>query len=510
MSFEKLIYDLPAHICWVDRALNILGVNDLQATSLDFSSKESLYGRSLMDFFSSETIEIIKKNNQKVIDSRSVQSFIETWVYLDGTSVTFLTKKKPTFDLDGCVTGVLATSFDFTAERLEEEKDRKILEALIALMPGHLYWKNEKSEFLGCNDSQAQAAGFSKEEMIGKTDWEMPWAAEAPKLRQNDLEVMRTKRALTIEECAFINGTDKTYLSHKVPLLDGEDKVIGVLGVSFDVTEQRRLEELKLQMRIANERADSMKLMASSIAHELRTPLSAIHSAMGWVNEEMPKLMQVYRMAKAAGLDLPEIHPRRIKLFDRISADVSHEAESANNIINMLLVKLSQTNIALADLEDCSIRQCVEEALMRYPFSSEDHRSLIHWDPDSEAKVKIDFVSDFEFKGTSLLMNHILFNLLKNALHFIDDAGKGEIFISLKEDELENILIFRDTAKGIPEKDLSCIFERFFSKTLHGTGIGLAFCKQVMHSFGGRISCHSIEGEFAEFVLRFPKIERGG
>jgi signal transduction histidine kinase len=338
----------------------------------------------------------------------------------------------------------------------------------------------------------------------------MPWAAEAPKLRQNDLEVMRTKRALTIEECAFINGTNKIYLSHKVPLLDGEDKVIGVLGVSFDVTEQRRLEELKLQMRIANERADSMKLMASSIAHELRTPLSAIHSAMGWVNEEMPKLMQVYRMAKAAGLDLPEIHPRRIKLFDRISADVSHEAESANNIINMLLVKLSQTNIALADLEDCSIRQCVEEALMRYPFSSEDHRSLIHWDPDSEAKVKIDFVSDFEFKGTSLLMNHILFNLLKNALHFIDDAGKGEIFISLKEDELENILIFRDTAKGIPEKDLSCIFERFFSKTLHGTGIGLAFCKQVMHSFGGRISCHSIEGEFAEFVLRFPKIERGG
>jgi signal transduction histidine kinase len=373
-----------------------------------------------------------------------------------------------------------------------------MLDSLIGLMPGHVYWKNLKGEFLGCNEAQAETARLTREEIIGKTDWEMPWAGMASQLRQNDLDVMRTKTPLTIEEEQLVDGVYYQYLSKKVPLIDGENQVVGVLGVSFDVTDQRRSEELKLQMRIANERADSMKVMASSIAHELRTPLSAIHSAMGWVKEEMPKLLMAYEAAKAAGLDIPTIHPRRIRLFDQICSDVSHESESANNIINMLLMKLGQTNLSPQDLEICSITACVNDALSRYPFPTEDHRKLVHWHTEF----------DFKFKGTPLLLSHVLFNLLKNSLYFIDEVGKGEISISLKQKKLENVLIFRDTAKGIPEKYLASIFEKFFSKTLHGSGIGLAFCKQVMHSFGGNIACLSVEGEFAEFILSFPIVRK--
>jgi PAS domain S-box-containing protein len=509
MIFDELIYDLPGHVYWLDRSLIFRGANNQSAHSFGLASSADLIGRSLSDFVSPEVFQSILENNNKVIESGKAQSFVERCEFPYGWT-SMLSNKAPIFNSDREIIGVLGISFDFTAEKNLEGQRQKMFESLIGLMPGYVYWRNEKSEFLGCNDLQAQIAGFSKEEMIGKTDWEMPWASVAERMRQDDLEVMRNKQALTVEESAIIQGAHRIFLSNKVPFLDGEDNVIGVLGVSFDITEQRRLEELKLQMRIANERADSMKVMASSIAHELRTPLSAIHSAMGWVNEEMPKLLEAYEIAKAAGLDVPAIHPRRIKLFDRISADVSHEAESANNIINMLLVKLGQTNISPEDLEDCSITECINEALMRYPFPTEEHRTLVHWNPGSKSKFNNSFDSDFKFRGTSLLLNHVVFNLLKNALHFIDEAGKGEIFISLKQEEVENMLIFRDTAKGISEKDLSSIFEKFFSKTLHGSGIGLAFCKQVMHSFGGTISCHSIENEFAEFVLRFPKIRDGG
>jgi two-component system CAI-1 autoinducer sensor kinase/phosphatase CqsS len=219
---------------------------------------------------------------------------------------------------------------------------------------------------------------------------------------------------------------------------------------------------------------------------------------MGWMHEELPKLLKAYEMAKEAELSIPLVHPRRVALMSRACQDVSYEAESANNIINMLLMKLGQVNLPVENFELCSIKSTVTIALSRYPFSSEEHRALIHWNPRT----------DFQFKGSELLLSHVLFNLLKNAIHFIEEAGKGEIFIEIKKESIQNKLIFRDTGKGISHKDLPSIFEKFFSKTLHGNGIGLAFCQQVMHSFGGTIECRSEEGVFAEFILAFPKLRK--
>lgn len=68
-----------------------------------------------------------------------------------------------------------------------------------------------------------------------------------------------------------------------------------------------------------------------------------------------------------------------------------------------------------------------------------------------------------------------------------------------------NILIFKDTGKGISKENISHIFRKFYSRTKYGTGIGLSFCKMVMESLGGEIKCKSQEGKFTEFRLCFPK-----
>ena len=85
-------------------------------------------------------------------------------------------------------------------------------------------------------------------------------------------------------------------------------------------------------------------------------------------------------------------------------------------------------------------------------------------------------------------------------------AEKGEIFIWLEQHEEFNELHFKDTGQGIPALAIPHLFERFFTTTLTGTGVGLSFCKMVMRSFEGNILCRSIEGEFAEFILQFPHI----
>jgi signal transduction histidine kinase len=139
-----------------------------------------------------------------------------------------------------------------------------------------------------------------------------------------------------------------------------------------------------------------------------------------------------------------------------------------------------------------SIAHCINEALIRYPFDIGE-KDLIQWQNKD----------DFLFRGDELLIIHVLFNLLKNALYYIRVANKGSIFIWLEHGENINTVHFKDTGQGISPKVLPHIFDRFFSRTHHGTGIGLAFCKLVMQSSGGDIVCLSKEGEFTEFILKF-------
>ena len=94
---------------------------------------------------------------------------------------------------------------------------------------------------------------------------------------------------------------------------------------------------------------------------------------------------------------------------------------------------------------------------------------------------------------------------MKNAIYYIRAAERGEIFISIEISQTQNILFFKDTSVGIDAKDLSNIFKQFYSSTRHGTGVGLAFCKSVMKSYGGDIICRSEKGSYTEFVLTFPK-----
>ena len=136
---------------------------------------------------------------------------------------------------------------------------------------------------------------------------------------------------------------------------------------------------------------------------------------------------------------------------------------------------------------------CLNEALQRYVFQGSE-RDLVFCDIDN----------DFYFVGDKILVVHVLFNLFKNALYYIASAQKGKIYIRLEKRENKNLLYFKDTGKGIAKDVLPYIFDRFYSKTEGGVGIGLSFCKMAMEWMGGDIICRSIENEYTEFVLHFP------
>jgi len=186
----------------------------------------------------------------------------------------------------------------------------------------------------------------------------------------------------------------------------------------------------------------------------------------------------------------------RIQQLEGVSDRIVSEIDYANTIIDMLLMKAGRENsLQNCTNQICSIADCITEALARYPFKSPKERTLIT------------YIGDFQFKGSKLLMQHVLFNLIKNALYVIATAQRGEISIWVELGDKVNDLYFKDTSVGMTSQQLAKLFNHFYTTTFMGTGIGLSFCKLVMNGFGGNITCESIKDEFTVFKLSFPVLE---
>ncbi|MEM1244442.1 MAG: HAMP domain-containing sensor histidine kinase [Pseudomonadota bacterium] len=243
-------------------------------------------------------------------------------------------------------------------------------------------------------------------------------------------------------------------------------------------------------------RLEGMATITSNIAHEIRTPLLGIKAGIEGLRRYMSPLFETYEVAKKNGLNIPNIRKAHLASLLPALDRMESETRFANTIIDMLLINVGKNPTNLETLHIYSINHCIKAALERYPFDSAEEKHKIHWNK----------AHDFQFLGSEILMVHIIFNLLKNALHFIVTAEKGEIFIWLEPNNKFNTLHFKDTGLGVPSAILPRIFERFYTTTLTGTGIGLSYCKMVMESFNGDMKCLSEDGEYTQFLLKFPKI----
>ncbi|WNV04498.1 HAMP domain-containing sensor histidine kinase [Candidatus Methylospira mobilis] len=241
---------------------------------------------------------------------------------------------------------------------------------------------------------------------------------------------------------------------------------------------------------------------ASNIAHELRTPLLGIKTGAAGLRRYLPALLETYQAAKEHGLLVTPIRLAHLHAMNGVLERIENEADHSNVIIDMLLKNTRLDGFQTEHFTVCSIACCVKTALQRYPFVSEKEKLLI----------LLDHETDFSFNGIEMLMVHILFNLMKNALYHIAKANKGEIWIKMQKSQHGNRLIFRDTGTGIPAEVLPHIFNCFYSwspinDSGLGAGIGLAFCRSVMKAFGGAITCKSELGVYTEFTLTFPPTE---
>ncbi|MCP2086734.1 UNVERIFIED_ORG: diguanylate cyclase (GGDEF)-like protein/PAS domain S-box-containing protein [Paraburkholderia sediminicola] len=149
----------------------------------------------------------------------------------------------------------------------EAQRSNQMLETVMDNIPQRIFWKDHESRYLGCNMAFARDAGLSyPEQVVGKSDSDMPWRAFADLLNEHDKEVVTTGvPKMSFEVDLVIDGVHRTTVTSKLPFTDGDGRVIGVLGSYTDITERKRADlALRLQSRALDASVNAILITAPS------------------------------------------------------------------------------------------------------------------------------------------------------------------------------------------------------------------------------------------------------
>jgi len=372
-------------------------------------------------------------------------------------------------------------------EKLEQSKSmlaesNKMLSTILDTIPVRVFWKDRDARFLGGNELFLRDAGLSSvEQLVGKTDFEMPWRDSfAEQFRADDTAVMESGLAqLQTEE--LLSGADGNAFwvsKNTVPITDEYDEIIGVLGTYEDITVMKHaaqeLLEAKEEAELAN-RAKSEFL--ANMSHELRTPLNGVIGTMSLLNQTGLN----NRQSNLVGIS-------------------KHSAESLLNLLNDILdlSKIESGKLTLQE-EVVNINDLLTEIAKSMAGRAEE-KGL-------ELLCPAHFVASCEAMVDRLRLKQILINLLGNAIKFTDHGSVSLDIAVINKNTGQQTLRFSvsDTGVGISEAQQQKLFQRFSqidsssTRTRGGTGLGLAICRQLAELMGGRIGVNSTEGVGSTF-----------
>jgi len=369
-------------------------------------------------------------------------------------------------------------------EQLLEEKIN-YYENILSLLPGHVYWVNRDNIYLGCNNEQAKDAGLSsRQEIVNKRNSELPWRDQAAELDRINNQIMETGVAQSIIEYAEMIDGVKTYLSQKVPLKNRSGTIIGLLGISLDITElkktQKELAKAKEKAEAAN-RAKSTFI--ANMSHDIRTPLSGIIGMTALLEEEItdPIAKENVRLVHESGKQLLSLLNSILEIAASNAAQEKKLRNSSFNLLTMLEKLVALEKPALL----------YKKSHLRLNLAAD----LPQWIEADQQKLY-----------------RILLNLLSNAIKFTDNGIVTVSARPIAQKRGKTILEFKieDTGIGISAENQARIFDAFYRATpayqgtYEGYGVGLHIVRQYLKSFKGTINVQSVENQGTSITITLP------
>jgi hypothetical protein len=391
------------------------------------------------------------------VGRRQVVDYEKRYLCKDGSTVWGHVTVAGIFGPDGGLRYFAANVQDITESKRAQDQIREskqMLQLVFDNIPQHVFWKDRNSVYLGCNRNFAQAAGVKRpQDLIGKTDYDLAWKrAEADFYRECDRRVMEadSPELHIIEPQLQASGKQAWLDTNKIPLHDGEGRVMGILGTFEDITERKQAEE---RLKETNQELDAF---VYTVSHDLRTPLTPIIGYADFLHESCRD-----RLDKQA-LDC--------------LAEISASGEKMMVLMEDLLT-LAKVGQIERPAKPVDVNQVVQGVAKELGSRILDAGLTMKWESLPALQV------------TKSLLAQIFDNLIGNAVLYAGREG-GPIEIGGERNGKVVRFFVRDHGPGIPAEERSRIFEVFFrgttGKMVRGTGVGLATVQKIARLYGGR------------------------
>ena len=502
IEFEKfllatLLETVPDSVYFKDSESRFIRLSQSCANKFGLADPREGLGKSDADFFSLEHSRKALADERRIMETgQAILADIEHETFDDGSETWCSTTKVPLKDKKGKVIGTFGISRDVTRQKQAEQRlarERDLLKTIIDNVPDLIYVKDRAGRFVTANAALLRLLKLEDHsELVGKNDYDFSPPELACNYVADDQIVMRTRESLLDREESHKSktGDDIWLLTTKVPLVDADGVVNGVVGIGHDITARKRAEREILHAKEVADRANRAKSdFLANMSHEIRTPMNAIIGMTELVlDTQLDDYQRKYlSMVEESGdallgvindvLDFSKIEAGKLELEER----VFDLRESLGDTIGSFAPRAHGKNLELAYRVDPHVPRFVV--------------------------------------GDAGRLRQVMNNLIGNAVKF---THNGEVLVHVSDlpstqGEVRLEISVRDTGIGIPREKHAAIFGEFeqadtsTTRRYGGTGLGLSISSRLVKLMGGKIELSSQldQGSNFHFQLSFKRAPEG-
>ena len=467
--FRSLVENAPNIIVILDRD----GVIQFINRTVPGIGVEEVIGNKIYDYIKPEHHNIMRDIIKQIFETSKPGTCKIEGVGSNNQDSWYEIQAGP-IKIHGQVVEVTLIATDITERKQAEEKLKKY-KFMVESAHDAIFFKDLESRYIIANQKTIKTFGLSREEIIGKNDYELMHDKEEAKRNiEDDQVVFKTKKIREFTKHMTGNkGEEYCFNSVKVPQYDNNGNITGLVGIERDVTEnihsQKEKEKLRQQLAYAENMASLGKL-AGGVAHEINNPLTSVLSTAELLFEDLEE-------DSVCKEDIKQIIMESKRIKDTVKS----------------FLGFARTREFVFKPTD--VNKLIESILRVIGRGKLEKVRLIKNYDESIGEIKLSWFH----------IQEVFINIITNALHSMND--KGALMITTGQQENNIFVSIKDSGSGIEKENIDKIFEPYFTtKNKKGTGLGLSTSKIIVVQHGGEIKVKSDgKSKGSEFIIYLPK-----
>jgi len=549
---QTMLEHMPDAIYFKDRESRFVYYSKAFLKHFNVKHPDELRGKTDFDFFTEEHARQAYEDEQRIIQTgQPIIGKLEKETHKDGRVTWCLTSKLPWYDKNGNIVGTFGISRDCTELVLLQQRlayEEQLLRTLLDNVPDSIYFKDRESRFVRVSRSKeekeirrcpkvralaAQRTNTPPDQeppyvpgiLVGLTDFDLIDEESARAAYEDEQRIIATGEPIIgkVEKQEHPDGSVTWSITTKVPWRDADGNIIGIVGISKDITRlkeaEQELEKVHKQLVEASRWA-GMAEVATDVLHNVGNVLTSVNISCALVAERVQQMdlsnlaripelisqnmgrLDEFFASDPKGRRIPEYLVAVARTFAEQKEFIQKELARLRQYIDHIkeIVAMQQNYAKVAGvIEKIDVTQLIDDALRVNEAALQRH------------DVKV--VREIEPGIPEILVDkhkvlQILVNLIRNAKYALSESGKSERLLTIRVRRVEgdNVQIqVIDNGIGIPPENLTKIFSHGFTTKKDGHGFGLHSSALAARDMGGTLVAWSDgPGKGATFTLTLP------